>query len=109
MGWVVRRSEGKAVRGSCPDLLGGTAHPIHAAPARSVNPQRSAFIGVHRRPIIKALSQLEVLVSDGTLILAAEAEPAAGSPVEEAVDGIALARLYGEPLFALPTDLYIPP
>jgi segregation and condensation protein A len=40
---------------------------------------------------------------------AAEAEPAAGSPVEEAVDGIALARLYGEPLFALPTDLYIPP
>ncbi|HKX42098.1 MAG TPA: ScpA family protein [Burkholderiaceae bacterium] len=28
-------------------------------------------------------------------------------PVE--VDGIAVARLYGEPLFALPTDLYIPP
>jgi len=27
----------------------------------------------------------------------------------EAVDQIALARLYGEPLFALPTDLYIPP
>jgi segregation and condensation protein A len=27
----------------------------------------------------------------------------------EAVDGIAVARLYGEPLFALPTDLYIPP
>ena len=32
---------------------------------------------------------------------------AAGSP--EVVDQIALARLYGEPLFALPTDLYIPP
>ena len=32
---------------------------------------------------------------------------AAGLP--EAVDRIALARLYGEPLFALPTDLYIPP
>jgi segregation and condensation protein A len=31
----------------------------------------------------------------------------AGLP--EAVDAIALARLYGEPLFALPTDLYIPP
>ncbi len=30
-----------------------------------------------------------------------------GSP--EAIDKIALARLYGEPLFALPTDLYIPP
>ncbi len=27
----------------------------------------------------------------------------------EVVDRIALARLYGEPLFALPTDLYIPP
>lgn len=33
------------------------------------------------------------------------AEP--GAP--EVVDHIALARLYGEPLFALPTDLYIPP
>ena len=32
--------------------------------------------------------------------------PAAGPAV---VDGIAVARLYGEPLFALPTDLYIPP
>ena len=27
----------------------------------------------------------------------------------EVIDGIALARLYGEPLFALPEDLYIPP
>jgi segregation and condensation protein A len=25
------------------------------------------------------------------------------------VDPVALARLYGEPLFALPNDLYIPP
>jgi segregation and condensation protein A len=32
--------------------------------------------------------------------------PAAGPAV---VDGIAVARLYGEPLFAMPTDLYIPP
>ncbi|WP_295637727.1 ScpA family protein [uncultured Methylibium sp.] len=31
------------------------------------------------------------------------------APVPETVDQIALARLYGEPLFALPTDLYIPP
>jgi len=29
--------------------------------------------------------------------------------VPEVIDGIAVARLYGEPLFALPTDLYIPP
>jgi segregation and condensation protein A len=35
-------------------------------------------------------------------------------PVDEAgepavVDHVAVARLYGEPLFALPQDLYIPP
>ncbi|REM68714.1 segregation/condensation protein A, partial [Mycobacterium tuberculosis] len=27
----------------------------------------------------------------------------------EVVDQVALARLYGEPLFAMPKDLYIPP
>ncbi|MEO6409638.1 MAG: ScpA family protein [Burkholderiaceae bacterium] len=32
-----------------------------------------------------------------------------GSGPAGVVDGVALARLYGEPLFALPTDLYIPP
>jgi segregation and condensation protein A len=32
--------------------------------------------------------------------------PAAGPAV---IDGIAVARLYGEPLFSMPTDLYIPP
>ncbi len=32
--------------------------------------------------------------------------PAAGPAV---VDGIAVARLYGEPLFQMPQDLYIPP
>ncbi len=36
----------------------------------------------------------------------ASGSPAAGPAV---IDGIALARLYGEPLFAMPTDLYIPP
>ncbi|HEX7441297.1 MAG TPA: ScpA family protein [Caldimonas sp.] len=34
------------------------------------------------------------------------AEPAV---VSDTVDGVAVARLYGEPLFAMPTDLYIPP
>ena len=34
---------------------------------------------------------------------------APGSHPVEAIDGIAVARLYGEPLFSLPTDLYIPP
>ena len=28
---------------------------------------------------------------------------------EDAADPIALARLYGEPMFAMPRDLYIPP
>ena len=40
------------------------------------------------------------------------AEAEAGAPVPampEVVDQVALARLYGEPLFTLPTDLYIPP
>ena len=32
-----------------------------------------------------------------------------GSSSPTVVDGVAVARLYGEPLFALPTDLYIPP
>ena len=36
--------------------------------------------------------------------------PAAHSPdVLAAIDPIALARLYGEPMFAMPRDLYIPP
>ena len=35
------------------------------------------------------------------------AQDPAGSPA--VIDGVALARLYGEPLFALPQDLYIPP
>ena len=40
-------------------------------------------------------------LGDGT---AAEA-----TGVSATVDGVAVARLYGEPLFAMPTDLYIPP
>lgn len=40
--------------------------------------------------------------------LAALAEPAVDS-TPDIVDGVAIARLYGEPLFALPQDLYIPP
>jgi segregation and condensation protein A len=39
--------------------------------------------------------------------------PEAAAPALEGmpqvVDQVALARLYGEPLFAMPTDLYIPP
>ena len=36
-----------------------------------------------------------------------DAAPVPAMP--EVVDQVALARLYGEPLFAMPTDLYIPP
>jgi len=34
---------------------------------------------------------------------------AAANATPEVIDGVALARLYGEPLFSLPDDLYIPP
>ncbi|TXI61303.1 MAG: segregation/condensation protein A [Limnohabitans sp.] len=34
---------------------------------------------------------------------------AAATPMPEVVDHVAVARLYGEPLFSLPNDLYIPP
>ncbi len=39
----------------------------------------------------------------------ATALPPAPDQGPAVVDGIAVARLYGEPLFAMPTDLYIPP
>ncbi|MBS0316108.1 MAG: segregation/condensation protein A, partial [Proteobacteria bacterium] len=39
--------------------------------------------------------------------LQASADDSAAMP--QVVDQVALARLYGEPLFALPQDLYIPP
>ncbi|MCA0327643.1 MAG: segregation/condensation protein A [Proteobacteria bacterium] len=37
------------------------------------------------------------------------AEGAPQAPLPEVVDHVAVARLYGEPLFAMPQDLYIPP
>jgi segregation and condensation protein A len=43
--------------------------------------------------------------------LAADLAPALGgmAAVPEEIDHVAVARLYGEPLFAMPQDLYIPP
>ena len=41
--------------------------------------------------------------------LAANAEIAPALAMPEVVDHVAIARLYGEPLFTLPLDLYIPP
>jgi segregation and condensation protein A len=43
-------------------------------------------------------------VADDGAVLAAVADS-----TPDVVDGVALARLYGEPLFRLPDDLYIPP
>ena len=40
---------------------------------------------------------------------AEELAPEPAQPLPEVVDQIAVARLYGEPLFRLPQDLYIPP
>ena len=49
-------------------------------------------------------------MSDEALALDAPELPA---PLDQrqpgGIDGVAVARLYGEPLFAMPTDLYIPP
>jgi segregation and condensation protein A len=42
-------------------------------------------------------------------VLPVLAPAAAEKAVPAVVDGVALARLYGEPLFELPEDLYIPP
>ncbi len=39
----------------------------------------------------------------------AKAAGVAGVDMPAVIDGVALARLYGEPLFTLPQDLYIPP
>lgn len=44
--------------------------------------------------------QDEIIADDGAATVAS---------MPEVVDQVALARLYGEPLFALPNDLYIPP
>jgi len=51
-------------------------------------------------------------VSDDAVVAAPEVPDLPLPVVDEAataIDNVAVARLYGEPLFALPTDLYIPP
>jgi segregation and condensation protein A len=45
----------------------------------------------------------------GTDILTSSADSAVLATLPEVVDHVAVARLYGEPLFAMPQDLYIPP
>ena len=46
---------------------------------------------------------------DDTLLALPAPEPAEAVAGPAVVDHVAVARLYGEPLFTLPTDLYIPP
>jgi segregation and condensation protein A len=49
-------------------------------------------------------------VSESEALIEGVADPAAaGAGPAEMIDSVAVARLYGEPLFALPHDLYIPP
>jgi segregation and condensation protein A len=50
-----------------------------------------------------------VLPADATAALTPELSEPSAPPEPDVVDQIAVARLYGEPLFALPQDLYIPP
>jgi segregation and condensation protein A len=54
---------------------------------------------------VSAHNRAALAVSDEPIALAESAAP----PSPEVVDQVALARLYGEPLFKLPQDLYIPP
>jgi segregation and condensation protein A len=57
-----------------------------------------------------AAEALQHRLDDRREIEAAEAEDAADEAgLPKVIDGVALARLYGEPLFSLPQDLYIPP
>jgi segregation and condensation protein A len=48
-------------------------------------------------------------LTQATALARAEPGAQAVSAMPTVVDQVALARLYGEPLFAMPTDLYIPP
>jgi segregation and condensation protein A len=48
-------------------------------------------------------------MNDAAPDLKLPAEPAAETLTPHVFDGVALARLYGEPLFSMPDDLYIPP
>ena len=67
-----------------------------AAPAPSVAPVTSANADLQAQQAI--------------LIAAGNASPLeASSSAGNLVDNVALARLYGEPLFKMPQDLYIPP
>ncbi|KWT83832.1 Segregation and condensation protein A [Variovorax sp. WDL1] len=62
------------------------------------------------RPVAshRGASGSEQARTEGAEIVADDdAPPIAAMP--EVIDQVALARLYGEPLFALPSDLYIPP
>ncbi len=51
----------------------------------------------------------EAKLAEAPLAPVSEMPPPAADSVPGVVDRVAMARLYGEPLFALPTDLYIPP
>jgi segregation and condensation protein A len=51
----------------------------------------------------------EAKVAEASSAAIPDMPPPPSDAVPSVVDRVAMARLYGEPLFALPTDLYIPP
>ena len=63
----------------------------------STEPNEGANEGAHH---------VENLVADN---MSAEVAPGATDSTPDTIDGVAFAKLYGEPLFKLPNDLYIPP
>jgi segregation and condensation protein A len=62
-------------------------------------------------PFVSAAAAQANLASQQAMLVAAGQSSAMPSdhPAGIAVDNVALARLYGEPLFKMPQDLYIPP
>ncbi|MBA5687125.1 segregation and condensation protein A [Rugamonas apoptosis] len=72
--------------------------PEDTASAGALTPDGDAALAV-AEPLAEALA--------ATAAAAADATGADGAPAQ--AEGAALARLYGEPLLRLPTDLYIPP
>jgi segregation and condensation protein A len=73
--------------------------------ARDRRPLRRNHLTTGRHPMSD-----DVIAPDARELSASRAEDQAHvAAAPAALDAVAVARLYGEPLFAMPTDLYIPP
>ena len=86
-----------AVPGAGPEGLGGPdAGGLAAAEAAPADTPPPALPGTAAGPGLQQEA-------------AALSAPSADDGLPEVVDHVAVAKLYGEPLFRMPTDLYIPP